>query len=143
VDILAEPRLLPTRLIDAAMEAQRTQRQGGAALRRCFHETARIESVAAGGVFDLDESLARIAAAVKGGLYSPGTWEFEEVAPDVVLSWTNVRHAPPGGRVGHTVDTPLIWLMTGREGLIWRVRVFRERGEALETLAEHGLALGI
>ncbi|HWE82890.1 MAG TPA: hypothetical protein VG265_14660 [Gaiellaceae bacterium] len=131
------------RLLDAVREAQRTQRQGGPALRACFDDEARIESVAAGGAYDPDESVRRIEAAFSGGVYSPGEWEFEEIRPDVVLSSTNIRHRPPSAPAGQTVDAALFWLMTGRRGLIWRVRVFNSRVDALDALERHGTSLGL
>lgn len=134
----------PPRLIDTAREAQRTQqRRAWVELRRCFHDEARIESVAAGGVLDPDRTVVAIAAAFKDGPYSPGEWEFDELAPDVVISWTSVRYRPPGSGTGRTSDSRLYWAMTGRDGLIWRVRVFGDRAEAIAALERYGPDLGI
>jgi hypothetical protein len=131
------------KLIDTAKDAQRKQRGGGEGLRRCFHDDARIESVAAGAILGADESVRAIEAAFRDGVYSPGAWEFEEIRPDAVLSWTSVRHRPPGVPKGRVSDELRYWMMTGREGLIWRVRVFRNRAAALEVLERQGPTLGI
>jgi hypothetical protein len=34
-------------------------------------------------------------------------------------------------------------LISGRDGLMWRVRLFRSRSTALAAFAEHGPSLGI
>ena len=90
-----------------------------------------------------DETVKAIEAAFADGVYSPGTWEFEEHSPDVVLSWTSVRHRTPSGRAGQLSDGRLFWLMSGRDGLIWRCRVFRTRAATLEALERHGPGLGL
>jgi hypothetical protein len=40
-------------------------------------------------------------------------------------------------------DQRYFWLMTGRDSLLWRMRIFGTREAALETLARDGLTLGL
>ena len=67
-------------------------------------------------------------------------WRYEELAPDVVLLITRARHRA-GDRAVR--DEAVYRMVSGRDGLMWRVRMFRSRSLALAVLAEHGPSLGL
>jgi len=110
-------------------------------MRLCFHDDALIESVAAGKVLGPDDTVEAIRAAFREGVYSMNEWEIEPLGTDVVLAWAGVRHRPDGSK--RISDTRIYWLVAGRDGLMWRVRIFHDRDTALGVLDEHGHDLGI
>ena len=102
-------------------------------LRACFHDRALIESVASNGEpLGADETASAIERAFRDGVYAIRDWTYEEVVPEVVLSGTNARHQTPETSIR---DEPVVRLIVGREGLMWRVRPFYSREEALAQLA--------
>jgi hypothetical protein len=52
-----------------------------------------------------------------------------------------MRHIRKGG--ARITDSPYVWLFTGRDGLIWRLRVFDDLPTALEHLGRDGPSLGL
>lgn len=109
------------------------------AFRSFVDDDALIESIAGGGVRTADETVEGLRAAFAAGVYSKGDWELEEVAEDVVLAAAPIRYATEDG----LRDRVVYWLIVGRESLVWRIKIFRTRGEALAHLDEHGPALGL
>jgi hypothetical protein len=109
------------------------------AFRSFLHEEALIESIAGGGVRTADETVEGVRSAFAAGVYSKGDWEFEEVAEDVVLAAAPIRYATENG----LRDRVNYWLITGRDGLVWRIRIFRARTDALAYFDEHGHSLGL
>jgi hypothetical protein len=102
-------------------------------LRACFHDRALIESVASEGEpLGADETAEAIERAFGDGVYAIRDWTYEEVAPGVVLSATNARHQTPETSIR---DEAVVRLIVGRDGLMWRVRLFCSREEALAYLA--------
>src|SRR3954471_13166864 len=58
-------------------------------MRACFHEDALIESIASEGEpLDADATAEALRVALADGVYEIGDWHYEEMAPDVILSWT-------------------------------------------------------
>ena len=110
-------------------------------MRACFHDEALIESVASNGeALPPDEQAAALASALDDGVYSIRDWRYEELAPNVVLSWTGARHLVGDQRMR---DEVVCRLHVGRNGLMWRVKLFRSREEALAHLELHGLSLAL
>jgi hypothetical protein len=110
-------------------------------MRGCFHDDAVIESVASSSrPLGPDETAFALAEALRDGVYMVYGWKYEELAPDVVLSITRARHRA-GDRAVR--DETVYRLVSGRDGLMWRVRLFRSRSSALAALAEHGPSLGV
>jgi len=110
-------------------------------MRACFHDDAIIESVASGSrALGPDETAFALGEALRDGVYMIYGWRYEELTPDVVLTITRARH-----RVGDRAvrDEAIYRLISGRDGLMWRARVFRSRSKALAAFAEHGPSLGI
>jgi len=112
-----------------------------ARMRACFADAALVESVASDGqVLGADDTVNAIAEAFSDGVYAIGDWQYEQLLPEVVLSWTGARHrADEGGMRDETVYR----LISGQDGLMWRVKLFRNRTDALAHLASHGTDLGL
>ena len=113
-------------------------------LRGLFHDDARPESIASGGISGPDETVNAMRLAAGDGVYKMGEWRIEHVEPDVMLLASTMRHLATvrPGRTG-MIDASDVWLMVGRGGLLWRMRIFRTRESALEHLRTHGETLGL
>jgi hypothetical protein len=110
-------------------------------MRRCFHDEAVIESVASHSQrLGPDETVSALGEALRDGVYMIYGWQYEELAPDVVLSTTRARHRA-GDRAVR--DETVYRLVSGRDGLMWRVRLFTSGDRARAAFAEHGPGLGI
>ncbi len=137
VPTVGEPRLIEVLL----RFEQAHRRRSVAELRACFHDEAMIESIASNGsALPPDDQAEALASAFDDGVYSIRDWRYEEMAPQIVLSWTGARHllAEAGMR-----DEVVCRLHVGRDGLMWRVKLFRTREEALAHLEQHGPSLGL
>jgi hypothetical protein len=73
-------------------------------------------------------------------VYAIGDWRYEQVAPDVLLSWTGARHRLPEQRMR---DGTVVRLIAGRDGLFWRIKLFPTRAQALAHLELAGPDLGL
>ncbi len=110
-------------------------------MRACLHDDALIESIASDGVaLGPDETVEAIRLAYADGVYEIGDWQIEEIAPDVVLWWTGARHRLPDQRMR---DEKVCRLTVAKDGLMWRVKLFRLRDLALDHLERHGPGLGL
>jgi hypothetical protein len=136
------PGLEEPRLMDAVLRFEQGHRRRSVTeMRACFHDEAMIESVASNcRALPPDEQAEALAGALADGVYSIRDWRYEEVAPQIVLSWTGARHllTEAGMR-----DEVVCRLHVGRDGLMWRVKLFRTREEALAHLERHGPSLGM
>jgi hypothetical protein len=109
------------------------------ATRACFHDGAIIESVASEGApLTADATAEALREALSDGVYAIGDWSYEEIDPEVVLSWTTTRHRANGRGVQHET---IYRLTSGRDGLMWRVKLFSSRDEALAYVEQNGPAL--
>jgi hypothetical protein len=133
----AEPRLL-----DALIRFEQAhRRQSVDDMRSCFHDEALVESVASNGrPVGRDETVEALAHAFADGVYSIRDWRYDELAPQIVLSWTSARHLIDGAGMR---DETVCRLHVGRDGLMWRVKLFRSREDALRYLDEVGPSLGL
>jgi hypothetical protein len=111
---------------------QAHQRRSVDGMRQCFHDDALIESVASdGSALGPDETVEALRDAMTDGMYLIAGWEYEPLAPELVLSSTTTRHRTTEG--GHSHET--VWRLTeGRDGLMWRVWLFYSRADALAAL---------
>lgn len=117
------------------------KRRSVAAMRACFADGAIIESVASGRrPLGADETAAALAEALRDHVYSIGDWRYEQITPEIILSITGARHLRPGSTM---TDETVYRIVSGRNGLMWRVKLFGSRDEALEYLARHGPDLGL
>jgi hypothetical protein len=113
-------------------------------MRECFHDEALIESVAAGKALGPDETVAAIRSAFADGIYAMSDWTIEPLPdnPNIVIAWAGVRHRARDG-TGRISDATVYWLVSGRDGLMWRVRIFGDRTTTLQQLERHGPTLGL
>jgi hypothetical protein len=103
-------------------------------MRACFHDDAVIESVASGGLaLGPDETIEALHLAFSDSMYLIGDWRYEPLDDDLVLSWTTTRHGE--GREHHHETVYRITI--GRDGLMWRVGLFRRRADALASVEQH------
>lgn len=138
----AIPALPEPRLLEALLRFEQAHRRRSVkGMRSCFHDEALVESVASNGEsLGPDETVEVLARAFDDGVYSIRDWRYEEVGPQVVLSWTSARHLIGDARMR---DETVCRLHVGRDGLMWRVKLFRSREEALRHLEEAGPSLGM
>ena len=108
----------------------------------CLRSDAIVETIATEGrPATPEEAAAANEALLKDDpYYLEGRWEYEQVAPDAVLTITSVRERSEAGGIRHR---NVFRLTTGRDGLIWRQRLFASREAALACWAEHGVDLGL
>ena len=113
-------------------------------LRKLFHEDARVESIAAGGVAGPDQTVAAMRQAANDGVYTMGDWRIEQIDDRALLLHSTMRHLTtlPNGKQGMT-DSSYIWLMVGLDGLLWRMKIFHTKEAAIGHLERHGNSLGI
>jgi hypothetical protein len=113
-------------------------------LRELFHDEARLESIASSGVYGPDETVEAMRVAALDGVYAMGPWRIETLEANVVLLHSTMRHLAklPNGKSGMT-DASYVWLMVGRDGLLWRMKIFHTRDAAIEHLKRYGSSLGI
>ncbi len=133
-----EPRVGPLPAAPSLMETLRRfeqahSRQSIEGMRACFHDEAIIESVASyAQTLGADETAEALRAAFTDGVYAIGDWEYEQVTADTVLSSTGARHRRR--RQAGLTDETVCRLITGREGLMWKVKLFTSRASALAYL---------
>jgi len=134
------PGLPEPRLLEALLRFEQAhRRQSPRNLRACFHDEALVESVASRGqALGPDETVEALMDAFRDGVYSIRDWRHEEIAPQVVVSSASARRLIGDARMR---DEAVCWLHVGRDGLIWRVKLFRSREEALKHLEQHGPTL--
>jgi hypothetical protein len=110
-------------------------------VRTCFHDDAVIESVASDShPLGPDATARAVAEALADGVYMIYGWQYEELGPEIILSVSRARYRD-GGRAVR--DETVYRLVSGRDGLMWRVKLFRARGDALAHLERHGPGLAI
>lgn len=140
--IAGMPRADEDDLMQSLLRFERAHRRHSVKeLRACFHDEALMESIASKGeLLGADETAEALARAFDDGVYSIRDWRYEVIEPQVVLSWTGARHLIGDARMR---DEIVCRLHVGRDGLMWRVKLFRTREEALECLEQHGPTLGL
>lgn len=124
-------------LLDAISDTFTTR--DWAALRALYHDDARIVSVAGGNRVLSADALMEILSAVESGSY--GTNDAETEALDdsavVVSGVVRERHG------SEATFTPNAWVLTFRDGLVWRSRAYPSVDDARAAYAEYGLDLGL
>jgi hypothetical protein len=109
-------------------------------MRACCSDDAIIESVTANTPLGPDETVAAVRAAYRDGVYRVQEWQNEDLADAVVLSAGRVQYRPAPG---HMSDSMFHWITVGKNGVIWRVKAFGARDDALAHLESHGPSLGL
>jgi hypothetical protein len=131
---VAEARAL--RLLESISDAFATR--DWELLRSLYDDRARIVAVAAGeGVLDPDQ-LIQVLSASEPGSYSTDDAQTEALDAQAVVVWGIARQR----EVGETTFTPSAWLLTFRDGLVWRSKAYRSVDAARSAYREHGLDLG-
>lgn len=116
------------------------RQQDWAAMRTCCADDAIIDSVTANAPLGADETVAAVRAAYRAGVYRVQEWKNEDLDHGVVLSSGRVQYRPEPGRMS---DSLFYWITVGKNGLMWRVKAFPARGDALAHLERHGPSLGL
>jgi hypothetical protein len=131
-----------TRLMETLLRFEAGHKRHDVAdMRACFRDDALVESIASHGqALGPGETLEAIDAAFGDGVYEIGNWQYEEISAELVLCSTGARHRVPGTGMR---DETVCRLMSGRDGLIWRAKLFRNRDDALEHLEAYGPDLGM
>ncbi len=114
--------------------------QDWVAMRACCTDDAIIDSVTANAPLGPDETVAAVRGAYRAGVYHVKEWLNQDLAHSVVLSSGRVQYRP---EPGHMSDSMFFWITTGKDGLMWRVKAFSDRDDALAHLEEHGPSLGL
>jgi hypothetical protein len=111
-------------------------------VRATLADDARVETVASGRrTLGPDETVEALRTAVAcDPYYLAGPWTYEELAPDLILTTTPVRQTSSAGGISHRT---FYRITGGREGRIWRQKIFASRAEALAYLERHGRGLGL
>ena len=111
------------------------------AMRELLHSEARLESLAAvGSVLSADELVEAVRGATAHGLYAVKKWRVESLGQHAALADGRIRYQVQPGAI---TDEPRVWISTERDGLIWRMRIFRDRDAATGCIRAHGLTLGL
>jgi hypothetical protein len=110
-----------------------------AELRLLVCEDARLESIAARGVAGPDATIEAMRFAASGDGFTVRDFEIEALETDVVLVRASTSHSERDV----SVLTSVQWLVSGRDGLIWRARIVASRAEAELVLRDEGHALGV
>jgi class 3 adenylate cyclase len=114
-------------------------RQDWQSMRALLHEASRLESLAAvGRVLTPDELVEAIQTASADRVYAVKTWRVEALGQRAGIADGRVRYRlGPGG----FTDESRVWVATERDQQIWRMRIFRNRRDAIRCFGEHGLDL--
>ena len=108
-------------------------------LRSLFCDDARLESLAARGLAGRDATIEAMRFAASGDAYTVLDFEIEALGEQAALVSTSIARDDQGD----TVTTRIQWLVSGRDGLIWRSRSVSSRAEAEQLLRDEGLGLGV
>ncbi len=114
--------------------------QDWVAMRACCTDDAIIDSVTANAPLGPDETVAAVRSAYRAGVYHVKEWLNQDLADGAVLSSGRVQYRP---EPGHMSDSMFYWITSGKDGLMWRVKAFSDRDDALAHLEEHGPTLGL
>jgi hypothetical protein len=125
------------RLLEAITEAFTTR--DWASLRALYHDDARISSVAAGDRILGADELMEILAGIESGSYATDDAETVALGDDAVVVWGLVRQRYET----ETRFTPNAWVLTFRDGLVWRSRAYSSVDEARRAYEADGAGLGL
>ena len=110
-----------------------------AELKTLLCEDARLESIAARGVAGPAATIEAMRFAAAGNAYTVRDFEIEALGDEAALVRASIsREEQP-----MTVMSSVHWLVSGRQGLIWRARMVADMDEAERVLRESGPGLGI
>ena len=130
-------------LIETVAACEAAKRKGDSrTILDCLRPDAIVETIGTIGRPGTPEAAVAANEALlrDDPYYLEGRWEYEQVAPEAVLTTTSLRERSEAGGIRHR---NVVRLTTGRDGLIWRQRLFASRQDALACWAEHGVELGL
>jgi hypothetical protein len=110
-----------------------------AELRPLLREDARLESIAARGIAGADATIEAMRFADSGDAYTVREFEVEALARQVALVRATISHTAQA----ESSTTVVQWLVSGRDGSIWRSRKVVGRREAERILRDAGRGLGM
>lgn len=109
-------------------------------MRSTLDDDAIIESISAQLNLTPDELVDWMTKVTRAGAYSVESWQLEEIDHAAVIGTGHARFKVNKQR---TTDSAYAWLLTAHDNLIWRLRPFASRSDALRCLEEHGHGLGL
>lgn len=110
-------------------------------LRSLYHDQALLQTEAAGRAFlGPDEVNGRIRAASENITYGGELGRVVALDEDAALMFERVRLPREHGG---WVDRENIYLMTFKDGLLFRTRIFETTEDATACYAEHGITLDV
>jgi ketosteroid isomerase-like protein len=121
--------------------AYRSRAGDWSALRALYHPDARLAMVAGGpGPVSADDLITQLQQAAEDTWYSVTTTKTVVVDEHAVLFTGRMRRSVPGGGFE---DASHVWLLTIRDGLIYRQGVYASADEAVAAYRELGVSLGM
>ena len=125
------------RLLGAISHAFKTR--DWTALRGLYHDDALILSVAAGERILTPDELSNVLAAIEVSAYSTADAETEAFDENAVVVSGLVRQRDEI----ETIFIPSAWVLTFKDGLVWRSRAYDSVEAARTAYAEEGVDLGM
>jgi hypothetical protein len=111
-----------------------------AELRTLLCEDARLESIAARGVAGPAATIEAMRFAAAGNAYTVRDFEIAALGDEAALVRASISREE---QQPMTVMSCVHWLVSGRQGLIWRARMVSDMDQAERVLRESGPGLGI
>lgn len=109
-------------------------------LRRLYHDEALLCTQAADGRVVGPDEVVGIFEDLQRTVYSVGEAANVIVDDDAVMVSARLRYQPASGGMA---DVKRVWLLTFKDGLVYRSRYYRSETEALAAYAAHGIGLGL
>jgi ketosteroid isomerase-like protein len=111
------------------------------AMRALYHPDALLHTVTGGpDPLPADRLIAELERASRDTWYSVRSWDTTVVDERAVIVSGRMRRSVPGGGFE---DASHVWLLTVRDGLIYRQGVYATPEEAAEAYQRLGVSLGI
>jgi hypothetical protein len=111
------------------------------AMRALYHPDALLQTVTGGpDPLSADDLIAELERAASGTWYSVTSQEPVVLDKHAVLMIGRMRRSVPGGGLE---DAGHVWLLTVRDGLIYRQGLFGSREEAADAYLRCGVSLGM
>jgi ketosteroid isomerase-like protein len=110
------------------------------ALRALYHDEARLCTSAAGDRVVGPDELMDVFEELEDSSYAVGTTTTRALDEHAVLVSGRLRYPRPGGGMG---DGHRSWILTFKDGLVWRSCFYRSDDDARAAYEKHGIDLDI
>ena len=110
------------------------------ALRGLYHDDALLFTSAAGERVVGPDELMDVFEALEKTMFSVGATSTQAIDDDAVLISGRLRYPLPTGGLA---DGHRSWILTFKDGLVWRSCFYRSDAEARAAYERHGIDLGI